>query len=92
MSHLTKDQVKLVHRAKRIEGQAKGIRQLIEAEADCNKLLQAITACRGALNGLLAEALEGHIYHHVLDEDSALSKAQQQATDELLKVIRTYLK
>ena len=92
MAHLSKDKTRLVHRTKRIIGQAEGILNLIEGEADCNKVLQAITACRGAINGLMSAVMEGHIQDHVLPQKGKLTAQQQEAAETLIKVINTYLR
>jgi DNA-binding FrmR family transcriptional regulator len=55
-------------------------------------VLQLITACRGALNGLMAEVLEGHIRFHVLDPKFGKNAPQAKAAEELIDVVRTYLK
>jgi len=55
-------------------------------------VLQLMAACRGALNGLMAEVLEGHIRFHVLDPKSDKNAPQVEAAEELIDVVRTYLK
>ena len=54
--------------------------------------LRPTAACRGALNGLMAEVLEGHIRFHVLDPKSGKNAPQVEAAEELIDVVRTYLK
>jgi DNA-binding FrmR family transcriptional regulator len=44
------------------------------------------------LNGLMAEVLEGHIRFHVLDLESGENAPQLEAAEELIEVVRTYLK
>jgi DNA-binding FrmR family transcriptional regulator len=51
-----------------------------------------MAACRGALNGLMAEVMEGHIRFHVLDPKSVKNAPQVEAAEELIDVVRTYLK
>lgn len=58
---------------------------------DCSDVLQLITAARGAMNGLMAELLEGHIRFHVINSKQ-LSSEQALATDELIEIVRSYLK
>jgi CsoR family transcriptional regulator, copper-sensing transcriptional repressor len=40
----------LILRLKRVEGQLRGIQNLIESEADCEKIAQQLTASRRALD------------------------------------------
>ena len=61
-------------------------------EHECSSVLQLMAACRGALNGLMAEVLEGHIRFHVLDPKSGKNAPQVEAAEELIDVVRTYLK
>jgi DNA-binding FrmR family transcriptional regulator len=51
-----------------------------------------ITAARGAMNGLMAELLEGHIRFHVIDTKQKISSEQALAADELIDIVRSYLK
>ena len=51
-----------------------------------------MAACRGALNGLMAEVMEGHIRFHVLSPDSGKNSPQMEAAEELIDVVRAYLK
>jgi FrmR/RcnR family transcriptional regulator, repressor of frmRAB operon len=47
---------------------------------------------RGALNGLMAEVLEGQIRLHVLDSKSGKNAPQMEAAEELIDIVRTDLK
>jgi DNA-binding FrmR family transcriptional regulator len=51
-----------------------------------------MAACRGALNGLMAEVMEGHVRFHVLSPNSSKNSPQAQAAEELIDVVRAYLK
>ena len=51
-----------------------------------------MAACRGALNGLMAEVMEGHVRFHVLSPDNGKNSPQAQAAEELIDVVRAYLK
>jgi DNA-binding FrmR family transcriptional regulator len=92
MAHTTRDKHKLLNRVRRIKGQVEGIEKALEAEKDCFLVLQTIAACRGALNGLMAEVLEGHIRFHVLDPGHEPRPEQAQAAEVLLDVVRAFLK
>jgi DNA-binding FrmR family transcriptional regulator len=92
MAHTTRDKQKLLNRVRRIKGQVEGIEKALEAGKDCFLVLNTIVACRGALNGLMAEVLEGHIKFHVLDPDREPQPDQAQAADLLVDLIRTFLK
>ena len=92
MAHTSKDKKKLLDRIKRIRGQLNGVEKAIEEELDCGDVLLTLAACRGAMNALMAEILEGHVLHQVLPQSGAPSEESQRAAAELIEVIRRYLK
>lgn len=51
-----------------------------------------MAACRGALNGLMAEVIEGHVRFHVLSPKEGRDSPQAEAAEELIDVVRTYLR
>ena len=56
-------------------------------------MLHNIATCRGAMDGLMAEVIEGHIRFHVLDMDGQKpTDEQKQAADDLIDALRAYLK
>ena len=92
MAHTIKEKEKLLARVRRLKGQVGALERALEEEQDCLDLLQQITACRGAMNGLMTEVMEGHIRFHVINPDSAPTSAQSQAADQLVKILKTYLR
>jgi DNA-binding FrmR family transcriptional regulator len=96
MAHLHLRQKALLARVRRIKGQIDSIERAIAAadtSDNCSPILHTIAACRGALGGLMVEVLDGHVRHHVLDDTKdGSSPAQQEAAEELLSVIRSYVK
>jgi FrmR/RcnR family transcriptional regulator, repressor of frmRAB operon len=92
MAHTIRDKKKLLHRVRRIRGQLGAVERALEQEADCSKILLAIAACRGAINGLMAEVIEGHIRYHVVDPDRQPTSEKAKAAQELIDVVKAYLK
>jgi len=90
MSHTITHKTKLLARIRRIKGQVEAIERALDQEAGCADVLQLVASVRGAINGLTAELIEDHVEHHVLEAETA--PARRQAADELIDVIRTYLK
>jgi DNA-binding FrmR family transcriptional regulator len=90
--HTVEQKPKLILRVRRIKGQIAAIERALDNDEDCSDLLQLITAARGAMNGLMAELLEGHIRFHVLDQKKNPTTEQALAADELIDVIRSYLR
>ena len=92
MSHIHGEKTRLLSRIRRIRGQVGAIEKGIQDEQDCNKILQTIAACRGALNSLMAQVVEGHVLHHVLAPERKPTQEQTKAARQLLAVIHSYLK
>ena len=92
MAHTIRDKLKLVNRVRRIRGQLDGVEKALMNEEDCFKILQTVAACRGAINGLTAEIIEGHIRFHVVNPDHRPASTQARAAQELIDVINAYLK
>jgi DNA-binding FrmR family transcriptional regulator len=88
MAHISNDGgKKLLARVRRIRGQIEGIERAIEEGNDCYAVLQQTAAARGALGGLMAELIDGHIRHHVHG-----AADRERATDELMEIVRSYLR
>jgi DNA-binding FrmR family transcriptional regulator len=83
---------KLIWRVRRIRGQIEAVERAINEEQDCSDLLQLITAARGAMSSLIVEILEGHIREHVLDPRQKPDSQHVVAAEELIDVLRSYLK
>jgi DNA-binding FrmR family transcriptional regulator len=88
MAHISNDGgKKLLARVRRIRGQIDSIERAIGEGNDCYAVLQQTAAARGALSGLMAELIDGHIRHHM---NSATER--EKATDELMEIVRSYLR
>lgn len=78
-------------RAKRIQSQLNAVETAI-GDGDCSAALMTLASCRGAMNALMVEVLERHIRGRVVDHSSRPDSKRAQATNELIDIIRTYLK
>jgi len=92
MSHTIKDKKELLLRAKRIQGQVGALVRALDEERDCSEVLQLMSAARGAMNSLMAELLEGHIRSHVLNGKQRPTSEQVAAADEVIAMVKSYLK
>ena len=92
VAHLSRDKKKLLMRVRRIRGQVEAIERALDDEQECEDVLQLIAAVRGATAGLMTEVMEGHIRFHVLDPDARPNAKQTQAAQQLINVLKTYLK
>jgi DNA-binding FrmR family transcriptional regulator len=88
--HTIKDRAKLLARVRRIQGQAAALEKQLIQEGDCTAVLQQIAAIRGAVNGLMAAVIEGHLTDHVVNEPEL--DQRREDLDTVLQVIKSYLK
>lgn len=90
MSHISRDNSKLVSRLRRIKGQVEGVERALEAEADCGEVLRQIAAIRGAITGLTSQVIEEHLRNHVVGAPTVA--AREQSAAEMLDVLKAYIK
>lgn len=92
MAHTLEEKKKLLNRVRRIRGQVDAIERALDQEAKCSDVLHNISACRGAMDALMAEVIEGHIRFHILDPKTEPTDEQAQAAEDLIHALRAYLK
>jgi len=92
MSHTIRDQKKLLARVRRLRGQVDGIERALANEAGCEQVMHLIAGARGAMAGLMAEVLEDHVRSHLVDAEEHPGALNTEAAEQLLDVVRTYLK
>lgn len=92
MSHTTRGKTKLLARVRRIRGQVEALERALEAELGCSEVLQQIAAVRGAVNGLMVEVMEEHIENHLANPEISSNAKRRQGAEELMDVVRSYLK
>lgn len=88
MSHLNREQLDLVNRTKKVIGQLESVLRALEEDAHCADVLQRLAAARGAINSLMGELLEDHILNHMPRKNRASAEAAQ----DIVEIVRTYLK
>ena len=92
MSHTIRQRQKLLARVRRIRGQVEAIERALDSEASCGQVMHLIAGTRGAMTGLMAEVVEEHVLTHLVDADKHPKALNTEAADQLLDVVRTYLK
>lgn len=88
MSHLSREKLDLVNRTKKIVGQLESVLRSLNEDVPCADVLQRLAAARGGINSLMAELMEDHIRHHM----SPNKKSSEEAAEDLIEIVRTYLK
>jgi len=88
MSHIPKEKIELLSRTKKVIGQMESVLRGLEQDAHCAEILQRLAAARGAINSLMGELMENHIRNHMPRN----SKSSAEAAEDLVEIVRTYLK
>jgi len=88
MTQTSKEKLDLVSRTKKIIGQLESVLRGLNEDEQCADVLQRLSAARGAINSLMAELMEDHIRNHMPRN----SKSAGEAADDVIQIVRTYLK
>lgn len=88
--HDNQDNDLLIKRLKRIEGQIRGIQQMVENDRYCVDILIQITAAQSALKNVGFQLTERHMKHCVHD---AMAKGDgDESVEELMAVLKQFSK
>ncbi|WP_244259526.1 metal-sensitive transcriptional regulator [Rathayibacter sp. VKM Ac-2759] len=87
------DKDQYLRRLRRIEGQARGLQNMVEDEQYCIKILTQISAMTSALESVALGLLDDHLNHCVLEAatlggDEAKIKLQE-ASDAIARLVRS---
>ncbi|MBQ7318944.1 MAG: metal-sensing transcriptional repressor [Clostridia bacterium] len=82
------DKKRLINRLSRMEGQLRGIRAMVEADAYCADVLTQAAAVRAAIDAFDRELLGMHVRSCVSDDIRAGDERSERAVDELLDLMR----
>ena len=54
--------------------------------------MHLLAGVRGAMAGLMAEVIEDHVRTHLVDDEKHPGALNADAAEQLLEVVRTYIK
>ena len=82
-------QIKLVQRLRRIEGQLRGIESMLGEKRDCREIVQQLAAAQAALQGFSRALLEEYAVECFLDRQDELGDrgARESALRELVGMV-----
>ena len=80
------DKASLLSRLKKIEGQAKGIHEMIESDRYCIDIVQQLSALSAAADEVALLVLQSHIEGCVAD--AIREEHGEESIDELMRTIR----
>jgi DNA-binding FrmR family transcriptional regulator len=90
--HTTLHKTKLLARVRRLRGQVEAIERALNDDAGCDQVMHLIAGARGAMAGLMAEVVEDHVLTHLVDNERHPGALDADAAEQLLDVVRAYLK
>lgn len=79
----------LTNRLSRIEGQIRGIRNMLESDAYCVDILMQASAANAALNAFCKELLASHIKSCVAND---IKNGKEEAVDELVATLQKLMR
>ena len=79
----------LIHRLSRIEGQVRGIREMVESDRYCVDILTQVQATSCALNSFTKQVLSRHIKTCVADD---IREGGEEKVDELVNLLQRLMK
>jgi len=88
MSHTSREKLDLVNRTRKVIGQLESVLKGLNEDEQCSEVLRRLAAARGAINSLMAELMEDHIVNHMPKN----SKSAEEAAEDIVQIVRTYLK
>ena len=88
MSHTAREKLDLTTRTKKVIGQLESILRGLNDDEPCAEVLRRLAAARGAINSLMGELMEDHIINHMPKN----SKSAEEAAEDIIQIVRTYLK
>ena len=80
---------KLTNRLSRIEGQVRGLREMLQKDAYCTDILTQVSAVNAALNSFSRELLSEHIHTCVTD---GIRQGDDEVVEELVSVLQKMMK
>jgi CsoR family transcriptional regulator, copper-sensing transcriptional repressor len=86
----SEDRDAIFRRLARIEGQARGLRRMVEDDAYCVDVLTQIAAVQRALDGVAVELLADHTSHCVRDAVARGGTEADERIEELLGAVERF--
>ena len=91
MSHTVRERQRILARVNRIRGQLEAFANAVEAEKeDSYQIMQLLSSCRGALNGLMGDLIEGHIREHIVQAEN--KKDAAESGEDLIDMMKSFWK
>jgi len=80
-------------RLRRIEGQIRGLQQMVASDRYCPEIIVQVASVQEALRGVARNLMKNHLHHCVADATTSGNKKRTEETyDELLELIYKHLR
>ncbi|MBR7132480.1 MAG: metal-sensing transcriptional repressor [Clostridia bacterium] len=79
----------LINRLNRIEGQVRGIKNMLDTDAYCTDIITQVSAVQAALNSFNKELLSSHIHSCVAEN---IRQGNNEVIDELVATLQKLMK
>lgn len=79
----------LINRLNRIEGQVRGVKNMVQNDAYCTDILTQVSAINAALNAFNRELLSQHIQSCVVED---IRTGKEETVTELIDTLRKIMK
>ena len=92
MTHTVRDKQKLMARVGRVRGQVEAIEQALDAGAGCAKVMHLLASTRAAMSGADGRSRRGSRPDAPRRRRGKSGALNEEAVEQLLAIVRTYLK
>jgi len=79
----------LINRLSRIEGQMRGLKDMVEGDAYCTDIITQASAAAAAVNSFIKELLAAHIKGCVAED---IKDGKEETIDELVKTLQKLMR
>lgn len=88
MKHTNESKDKLIRRLKIIEGQVRGLQEMLEKNTYCIDIITQTSAVKKALSSVEDALMEDHLSTCLVDQIKEGKGKEKKATEEILKVYK----
>ena len=90
MAHTAREKEKILSRINRMKGQLDAVAKALDGDRDCYEIMRLLASCRGAINGLMGDVIEGHIRDHIVQAET--KKDAAQSGEEIIEIMKSFWK
>jgi len=92
MAHTIRDKKKMLNRIREFADRLKQSKERLRLKTIVMRFFKVLPHAVVALNGLMVEIIDGHVNMHVIDPNKPHTPEQHTAADQLMDIVRAYLK